>query len=231
MVFKNFVLGIKADDVAHGALLDAFARQGDVDSALHHLQNMPTAPTTAHHNAILRAFARKNDAANAQRYLEEWLQHFENKNAPMPDLSSFTVVIASCGSSSQMKATLHAAVIENKFANEEEYWLSRLRDLKLRPDLHLYCALVSSRARNNDPDGVNSMMKAMQQDGIKPNGVIYASIVSGFAAHQNFNQAEKFLDHGERILKASLPPAAYASVARAHCRLKKNLTTFIFYRF
>ena len=88
--------GMKPDEIAHTALLDAFARQGDVEAALSHIKYMKMEPTFAHHNAVLRAFSRKCDTANCQVYMEEWLEKYKDKEAPRPDIASFTIVLACC---------------------------------------------------------------------------------------------------------------------------------------
>jgi pentatricopeptide repeat protein len=153
------------------ALLQCFTRLGNITTAHNMLQWMRRSgiePTAVHYAALMTMPAAVSmTGAKAQNFLQK------AKEAYL-DMKSHDV---------QATAYFYAAYINvcsrlRDLDAARDAWLDMKSDEHIEPDLVCYTTMIDACAKGGDVDGAFHLYEEMQKNGIKPDAIVFGSLIS-----------------------------------------------------
>lgn len=110
-------------------------------------------------NTVIQAAANVGDVKEAK----SWFKKFEEYDLN-PTLESYTCMISAV-----------AKMAEKKMANEAQEYFQQMISQDIPPDTVAYGALLAAFARVGDIERAEQYFEKMEQDGLKPNKIVFGS--------------------------------------------------------
>lgn len=155
--------------LSYTALINAFARNGDHETALQLLDKMKSEdrvmPTVLTYNTALHACARAVEAVNWDPILGLFAQM--RHDGVRPDLTTYKTLIAACSA--------------RGLASEAEMVFRTMNEAGVTPDTTTHTYLVDTFARVGRLGGVNVLLKEMEDEGNTPDATAYNVLLEAYA--------------------------------------------------
>jgi len=188
---------IQPDRVCYTALIDACAQLGNVERAkfwLHKMVNAGVQPNDHTYNALINAYAQHGRKTRNRKYVkeaEQFLEEMQEKGI-VPDALSFKMLI---NTSAQVGDVDRA-----------EKWFNRMKGSNIEPDIHAYGHLINAFAKNAVQSRSELPIKKagmiileMRDNGMKPNIVMFNTIVDAVAKIGNITLAARWVKAMESV--------------------------------
>ena len=170
---ENGNINIRPNVITYSSVIDAYARQGDIDGARNVFEimendfdsgNIDAKPNIFTYNILIRA-CFKSDNPNAPEEAESLLMetielHSTGKLVEGPDVISYRTVIDCWSKSSKPKAPIRALNILVTMIKKSK----QDNNKNIRPDAVTYSAVMSAFARRGDIDSAKKVFTIMKND-------------------------------------------------------------------
>ena len=184
-------------------LLQCFSRLGNVTTAHSMLQWMRRSgiePQAVHYAALMTMPAMTMQYSQAQNFLLKAKEAYR-------DMQSHDV---------QPSAYFYAAFINvcSRFKDLEaarDAWLDMERSENVQPDLVCYTTMIDACAKGGDVEGAFHLYEEMQKNGIKPDAVVFATLLSAVSlgsTELGATAVEQANEIWDTMKKAGITPVA-----------------------
>ncbi len=151
-------------------LLQCFSRLGNINTAHNMLEWMRRSgiePTAVHYAAVMTMPSVTMTSSKAQNFLAKAKEAYQDMKAHdvQPSAYFYAAYINVCSRLKDLDAARDA-------------WLDMERDDTIEPDLVCYTTMIDACAKGGDVDGAFHLYEEMPKNGIKPDGVVFATLIS-----------------------------------------------------
>eukprot|EP01041_Mallomonas_annulata_P011208 gene11208-23420_t len=169
---------IPPDVQAFNSLINAYAKTGDTDAALHVLHDMDKAhilPSIVTFNTLLDSCSRKGNVSRAKEMFQLIITHDIK-----PNLRSYSSLIHACCQAGEI--------------NEAILLLKYMEEANIPPSAVTYSMLLHGMGQSGDLLQAFQLLDSMKSKGIRPNVVTMSSLVHSCAKHGHLELAFSLYD-------------------------------------